>query len=224
MNKSIWSAVAVVALGVAGFLWMQSTRVSSSTPPSPPTAPTLAQRAPPVSAAAASASGMAAGLGLKPAAASSATQPVGSVIAYSLSASTPDTRAPWVRNPPNYELTRVLQGDQAVRYDGRARTVLGTRPAGTKEAPEQTVLLVRDEESGQVDYFQSGLQFKLKPGSDLEVFIKERSNMVKLFANEDYATATVDAARIAAEFTALQNDPRVAYVGFLKIKAPAALR
>ncbi len=224
MNKSIGSAVTVVALGVVGLLWFQSAQVSSTTPPSPPTAPTLAQLAPPASGTAAATPAVASGLGLKPAAASSATQPVGSVIAHSLSASTSDTRAPWVRNPPNYELTRVLQGDQAVRYDGRARTVMGTRAAGTKEAPDQALLLVRDEESGQVDYFQSGLQFKLKPGSDLEAFIKERSNMVKLFANADYATVTVDAARIAAEFTALQNDPRVAYVGFLKTKAPAALR
>jgi hypothetical protein len=224
MNKSMGPVVVVLALGVAGFLLIQTGWVSSSTPVSRPAAPTLAQLAPAGSGSAASAPGTASAVGLNPLAASSAIQPVGIVVAPGTSAPASDTGPEWIRNPPNYALTRALQGDQAVSYDGRARTVLGTRPAGTKEAPTQPMLLVRDETSGQVDYFQSGLQFKLKPGTDFEAFIQERSNMVKQFANADYATVMVDAAAIAAEFKALQSDPRVTYVAFLKTKVPAALR
>ena len=125
----------------------------------------------------------------------------------------PDTRPEWVRNPPELGLTRTLSGDQSVRYDGRPRTVLGT-----KEGPSQPVLLVRDETSGQIDYFQSGLTFRLKPGADFEAFIRERKAMQRYFSNADYATVMVDAGSIAGEYDALQNDPRVTLVTFLKLK------
>ena len=124
-----------------------------------------------------------------------------------------DTRPEWIRNPPELGLTRALAGDQAVRYDGRARTVLGT-----KEVSSQPVLLVRDETSGQIDYFQSGLTFRLKPGSDFEAFIRERKAMQRYFSNSDYAMVMVDAGSIAGEYNALQNDPRVTLVTFLKLK------
>ena len=61
----------------------------------------------------------------------------------SVTTSAPDTRPEWIRNPPELGLTRTLTGDQAVSYDGRTRTVLGT-----KEGSTQPVLLVRDEASG----------------------------------------------------------------------------
>lgn len=129
------------------------------------------------------------------------------------SAPAPDTRPEWVRNPPDLGLTRILAGDQAVKYDGRARTVLGT-----KEGSVQPILLVRDEASGQIDYFQSGLQFRLKPGTDFEAFIRERKAMQRYFNNSDYATVMVDAGSMASEYNALQNDPRVTLVTFLKLK------
>ena len=124
-----------------------------------------------------------------------------------------DTRAEWVRNPPDLGLTRILAGDQTVSYDRRSRTVLGTKPGAT-----QPVLLVRDEASGQIDYFQSGLQFRLKPGADFDAFIRERKAMQRYFSNTDYATVLVDAESIASEYNALQNDPRVTLVTFLKLK------
>ena len=124
-----------------------------------------------------------------------------------------DTRAEWIRNPPELGLTRTLEGDQTVSYDGRSRTVLGTKPGAT-----QPVLLVRDEASGQIDYFQSGLQFRLKPGADFDAFIRERKAMQRYFSNTDYATVLVDAESIASEYNALQNDPRVTLVTFLKLK------
>lgn len=125
----------------------------------------------------------------------------------------PDTRPEWIRNPPELGITRVLAGDQAVSYDGRARTVLGT-----KNGSAQPVLLVRDEVSGQIDYFQSGLTFRLQSGLDFETFIRERKAMQRHFSNTDYATVLVDAGSIASEYNSLQNDPRVTLVTFLKLK------
>lgn len=131
----------------------------------------------------------------------------------------PDTRPEWLRNPPELGLTRTLTGNQAVSYDGRQRTVLGT-----KDSSAQPVLLVRDESSGQIDYFQSGLQFRLKPGADFEGFIRERKAMQRYFSNSDYAIVMVDADRIASEYNALQNDPRVVMVTFLKLKTMTSPR
>ena len=131
----------------------------------------------------------------------------------SVGSSAPDTRPEWIRNPPELGLTRILTGDQAVSYDGRPRTVLGT-----KEGSAQPVLLVRDETSGQIDYFQPGLTFRLKPGADAEAFIRERQAMQRSFANSDYVMVMVDAGSIASEYNALKNDPRVTFVTFLKLK------
>ena len=142
-----------------------------------------------------------------------ATVAIASSAPSAVTTAAPDTRPEWIRNPPELGLTRVLAGDQAVSYDGRARTVLGT-----KEGSAQSVLLVRDEGSGQIDYFQSGLTFRLKPGTDFEAFIRERKAMQRSFSNSDYATVLVDAGSIASEYNALQNDPRVTLVTFLKLK------
>ncbi len=129
-----------------------------------------------------------------------------------------DTRPEWVLNPPELGLTRALTGDQAVSYDGRPRTVLGTKESQAKDTMGQPVLLVRDENSGQIDYFQSGLQFRLKPGNDFSAFIAERTAMRSQFSNADYANVMVDAGNITSEFKALKNDPRVSFVSFLKPK------
>ena len=158
------------------------------------------------------------GAAVTPAVTAAATPAVAAVAAPSLApaavtTAAPDTRAEWIRNPPELGLTRALAGDQAVSYDGRARTVLGT-----KNGSAQPVLLVRDEASGQIDYFQSGLTFRLKPGVNFEAFIGERKAMLPSFSNTDYATVLVDAGSIASEYNALQNDPRVTLVTFLKLK------
>lgn len=129
---------------------------------------------------------------------------------------TPDTRPEWIRNPPDLGLTRTLTGDQAVSYDGRPRTVLGTKESQASGSVGQPVLLVRDENSGQIDYFQSGLQFRLKPGNDFAAFIAERTALRSQFSNADYANVMVEPDQIASEFKALQNDPRVSFVTFLK--------
>ena len=150
------------------------------------------------------------------AAAASAVKVVPAALAApsAVTSASPDPRPEWIRNPPDLGLTRLLVGDQTVSYDGRTRTVLGTKDGAT-----QPILVVRDESSGQIDYFQSGLQFRLKPGTDFEAFIRERKAMQRYFSNTDYATVMVDAGSISSEYNALQNDPRVTLVTFLKLKS-----
>ena len=195
MNKTI---LAVAALLLAGWAYYFQTDTAPEISKAARAVPAQSATAPPVPP-------LPTMISDKPA----STQPAPASVATAA----PDTRPEWVRNPPELGLTRALAGDQAVRYDGRARTVLGT-----KEASTQPVLLVRDETSGQIDYFQSGLTFRLKPGSDFEAFIRERKAMQRYFSNTDYAMVMVDAGSIASEYNALQNDPRVTLVTFLKLK------
>lgn len=130
----------------------------------------------------------------------------------------------WVRNPPELGLTRILSGDQAVFYEGRPRKVLGTKEVRAEGSNPEPVLLVRDESSGQIDYYQSGLLFRLQQGADMAAFIRERNPMKTQFSNADYATVLVDAGSIVSEFRALKNDPRVSYVAFLKPQARVTAR
>jgi hypothetical protein len=131
------------------------------------------------------------------------------------SAAAPSSLPAWVRNPPDLGLTRVLSGDQEVLLRDKAHKVLGTKPSKAEATLGQPVLLVRDETSGQVEYFQSGLQFRLVTGSDYPAFLQEHPQMQLLFHNTDFATVKVDAGFIAENFRMLSQDPRVTFVGFL---------
>lgn len=121
-------------------------------------------------------------------------------------------------------LTRQLGGEQKVTYGGRDRTVLGTKEVVNPPAPPQTVLLVRDEESGQIDYWQPGLRVELKPGNDYAAFIAERVGLTRRFANSQYADVGVDAADLARIHTELTADPRVVRVEFLPVRVPPKAR
>lgn len=121
-------------------------------------------------------------------------------------------------------LTRPLSGEQKVTYGGRDRTVLGTKEVVNPPAPPQTVLLVRDEESGQIDYWQPGLRVELKPGNDYAAFIAERAGLTRRFANSQYADVGVDAAEIAKIHAELAADPRVVRVEFLPVRVPPKAR
>ena len=121
------------------------------------------------------------------------------------------------------ELDRELSGSHKVSYDDRQRSVLGTKQI-TGQNSTQTVLLVRDDSSGQIDYWQSGLQFELRPGVDYEKFIQSRSALTRRFVNVVYAQVTVDAGDIALEYAALSADPRVLRVGLLPIATPMRAR
>lgn len=120
-------------------------------------------------------------------------------------------------------LDRELAGTHKVSYDGRERSVLGTRQV-TNESGTQTVLLVRDDSSGQIDYWQSGLRFELRPGTDYETFIRDRSALTRRFVNIEHAQVSVDAGNIAREYAALQSDPRVLTVSLLPLVMPVRAR
>ena len=207
MSKAIAFVVVILS---AAWIWHFQTQAQRATQAAV-TAPAL----PAAALAAPAPATMATTAPVAPSAATPAATPATTPApaSASVATTTPDTRPEWVRNPPELGLTRLLAGDQTVSYDGRARTVLGT-----KESSGQPVLLVRDEASGQIDYFQSGLTFRLKPGYDFETFVRERKAMQRHFSNTDYATVLVDAGSIASEYNALQNDPRVTLVTFLKLK------
>lgn len=117
-------------------------------------------------------------------------------------------------------LMRQLSGDQKITYGQRDRTVLGTKEVGTPPDTPQTVLLVRDEESGQIDYWQSGLRIELKPGNDYAAFIAERAGLTRRFANSTHADVGVDAADIAKVHAELLADSRVLRVQFLPVSVP----
>lgn len=121
-------------------------------------------------------------------------------------------------------LTRQLSGEQKVTYGGRDRTVLGTKEVVNPPAPPQTVLMVRDEESGQIDYWQPGLRVELKPGNDYAAFIAERTGLTRRFANSQYADVGVDAADMAKLHAELTADPRVVRVEFLPVRVPPKAR
>lgn len=120
-------------------------------------------------------------------------------------------------------LDRELAGTHKVSYDGRERSVLGTKLI-TNQNGTQSVLLVRDDRSGQIDYWQSGLRFELRPGTDYEAFIRGRSALARRFVNIEHAQVAVDAANIASEYATLQADPRVASVSLLALVMPVRAR
>lgn len=116
-------------------------------------------------------------------------------------------------------LARSLLPIERVRIAERDWAVLGTR-----EAPEgsgtKTVLVLRDEVSGQLDFRQSALRFVLRDGLDYEAFIRGLPRAQRRFVNVLYGEVDVDAADIAAVYRGLARDPRVQRVNFIPITAP----
>lgn len=120
-------------------------------------------------------------------------------------------------------LNRQLSGVQKVSYAGRDRTVLGTKEVANSNGL-QTVLLVRDEQSGQIDYWQSGLRIELQPGNDHEAFVRENPLLKRRFVSTSYAEVLVDAADIAGVHTVLSTDPRVQSVRFISLQPSVKAR
>lgn len=120
-------------------------------------------------------------------------------------------------------LTRALELPKTVQINERSWAVLGTRDVQQGNTM-QTVLVLRDEISGQLDYRRSALRFVLQPGTDYEAFIRERRNAQRLFVNVLHGEVGVDAAYIADEYTALAGDKRVVNVQFLPLVARPKLR
>lgn len=120
-------------------------------------------------------------------------------------------------------LTRQLGTGNTLMYDNRERSVLGTKET-TNQNGTQTVLVTRDNRTGQIDYWQPALRIVLQPGNDYEAFIKERGALTRRFVNSEHAQVSVDAAVFAREFGLLSSDPRVARVDFMPVSAPLGLK
>ncbi|MFZ6743854.1 hypothetical protein ACO0LC_11550 [Undibacterium sp. JH2W] len=116
-------------------------------------------------------------------------------------------------------LDRRLPDYHTMKIDERNWAILGSREADGIGG-KQTVLVMRDEVSGQLAYRQSALRFLLKDGTDYEAFIRERSKARRLFVNPLYGEIAVDAADITAEYVALAKDERVAKLDFIPIAIP----
>ncbi|MFZ6875145.1 hypothetical protein ACO0LF_24025 [Undibacterium sp. Di27W] len=116
-------------------------------------------------------------------------------------------------------LDRRLPEYHAMKIDDRNWAILGSREADGING-KQTVLVMRDEVSGQLAYRQSALRFVLKDGMDYEAFIRERSKARRLFVNPLYGEIALDAADITAEYAALAKDERVAKLDFIPLAIP----
>ena len=126
---------------------------------------------------------------------------------------------PRLPSAESYKLSRILpsdQGEQDIRVEGRQERIIGTR-AVADEHGAQTILITRDEGSGALSYWQSGLRFALKPGQDHEAFVREHPKFKRRFVNTDYADVALDAADLAEAYRALAADPRVASVRLLAL-------
>lgn len=205
-----WSrpaALAVLAaLVLAGIAWYVHERGAGAparpTPPSPASAPGTvggADAVPPP--AVATASGPATG----------AT----GVMTGSASAPGPSGGPPTGIEVAQLGLTRQLAGEHLVNIDGRRQRVLGSKSTTDAAGRAETMLVIRDELSGQLSYRRSGLQFTLAPGTDYEAFIAAHRSMQRVFVNPLYAQVMIDAAEIAAQFNALSQDPRVVKLRFM---------
>lgn len=213
-NKLFLPLTAVVAAaGCAAWWWLNSTPLAAPMPTKmSPTA--LASTAAPAPAATAEPAAPPQSPAVPTPAVAAAPRP-----APSAAAAPPAAR----REIDALGLDRELTGTHKVSYDGRERSVLGTKQI-TNQNGTQAVLLVRDDRSGQIDYWQSGLRFELRPGTDYEAFIQGRSALTRRFVNIEHAQVTVDAADIAREHAALQADPRVASVSLLPLVMPVRAR
>lgn len=117
------------------------------------------------------------------------------------------------------ELTRPLEQVQSVQMASRDWSVLGTKEV-VNDLGKQSVLVLRDEISGQLEYRQSALRVVLRDGVDYETFISARPNAKRLFVNSLYGEIAVDAWHIGAEFEELASDPRVQTVSFIPLAVP----
>ena len=123
----------------------------------------------------------------------------------------------------NLGLTTRLSGEQRITLDQRERTILGARVVSADEGA-QTLVLSRDEASGQIEYWQPALRFALRPGLDAEAFLRSQPRLRRLFVNADYVDVAVDPGDLAAAFRALASDPAVTGVRLLPLRPKVVAR
>ncbi|MFZ4478869.1 MAG: hypothetical protein ACOYNZ_03130 [Rhodoferax sp.] len=156
-----------------------------------------------------------------PTEAATATRPLKVQTQAAIGSSTPSSGARNRTYMP--ELTRPLEQVQTVQMAGREWSVLGTNEV-VNERGKQSVLVLRDELSGQLDYRQSALRVVLREGEDYESFIKALPHATRLFVNPLYGEFSVDAAYIGAQYIVLASDRRVLQVNFIPLAVPARPR
>lgn len=117
-------------------------------------------------------------------------------------------------------LERRLPDYRSFNMDGRNWAVLGSKSADGLAGAKQTVLVLRDEVSGQLAYRQAALRFVLREGQDYESFIRERGKARRQFVNSLYGEIAVDLADITDEYVALANDQRVRRLEFIPLAVP----
>lgn len=197
-------SVVVVALAVGGAAWLWQA-----------TSPATAQ-----------AQSTAAGAAGPEASAAAASQSADAASVAALMASSADTAGSGLRAgtggaPPtriaDLGLSRQLAGNNSLVMEGRPRTVLGSKEIAGPGGAAETLLVIRDEVSGQLTYHRAGLQFALKDESAYEAFIREHPRMRRIFVNPLYAQVAVDTADIADEYSALAHDDRVTKLRFMSV-------
>lgn len=118
-------------------------------------------------------------------------------------------------------LTRPLGGaNDEFTLDNRRTVVWGSKPDANVQGA-QVVALV-DSPTGQVSFVGEGLRVTLTPGTDARAFLAGYSAEQVLVATVMGIELRIDAGRLAAEYTKLKADPRVATLSFLN--APSVLK
>ena len=120
-------------------------------------------------------------------------------------------------------LTHELTGEHTIAYQGQTHSILGTRQTAGASGT-QTVLVLRDDSSGQIIYRQSALQIVLKPGQDPEAFVQQNAWLERRFVNPEQVQVNVDAAHMARAYSAIANDPRVVSVSFMPVTAARKIK
>jgi hypothetical protein len=119
---------------------------------------------------------------------------------------------------PTPPLSLRLGDAPPVQIGERPWAVLGTQVLDRGDV-KTAVLVLRDESSGQLDYRQSALRFTLAAGGDYEAYIAQIPGAKRVFANALYGEVVLEPADIAAAYSRLKADGRVATVVFSPLPA-----
>ena len=134
----------------------------------------------------------------------------------------PSAQAPLAASGMGTELDRLglsrrLEGEHRLRFDERERQVLGSKDV-VEGNEVSTIVYTRDVLSGQIDAWQAGLRFGLQPGASAEAIFNDHPALRRALVSVDRAEAVVEVDQLAAQYRALQADPRVAGVRLMPLR------
>lgn len=133
---------------------------------------------------------------------------------------------------------RILDGLQPLRQtaplvhiDGRSYRIAGTRlpktammtQAGAKPANTSgplPVLVIQDQDSGELRFYRSGLLFSLQNPNNYANFIAQHPAMQLRFVNQNEAEVLVQAEDLGLLYNKLRRDPQIRFVRFLPLSPP----